>query len=98
MCQDIDYIEYRSDGENIEPVALIETGRMDRSRFTDTQEKMALTIANALEIPAFFVEYHIDENDHNNNRFKLKKISGSNGVVEMSNREYAEFLMHLRGK
>ena len=95
MAQDVDWVEYRSINEELIPVAIIETGRKDRTRFKDAQIIISKQIAKALDVPIFFVEYYIDEKDYKNNRFIVKKLDDTNKVITLNNHEYSEFIKGL---
>jgi len=95
-AQDIDWVEYRIKDEKPIPVAIIETGRWNRSKFKDFQVQIAKTIAEKLEIPVYFVEYFIDEENYYNNRFKVIKLNNGNKEIVLRNEEYKEFLKNLK--
>jgi len=95
MAQDVDWVEYRTINEELTPVAIIETGRWNRTRFKDAQIEISKKVAIALNIPVYFVEYFIDEKDYKNNRFKVKKIDSDNDEIILTNHEYSEFIKGL---
>lgn len=95
MAQDIDWVEYRTINEKLTPVAIIETGRWNRTRFKDAQVIISKQIADKLSIPGYFVEYFIDEKNSINNRFKVKKLDNGDKVVILNNHEYSEFIKGL---
>lgn len=94
MAQDVDWVEYRTINDELTPVAIIETGRWDRTRFKDAQIIISKQIAEKLNIPIYFVEYFIDESDCKNNRFKVKKLKEGDEII-LNNREYGEFIKGL---
>ena len=93
--QDIDCIEYRVIKDEIVPVAIIETGRWDRVKFTDTQKKIVMYIADRLNIPVYFVEYFIDGV---NNKFKVDNLTNDKNSIILRNDEYINFLINVGGR
>jgi len=93
-AQDIDWIEYRINDDNqLEIVAIIETGRWNKTKFVGNQIRLVKQIANKLNIPAYFVEYAINS-DYDRNIFRVKNLD-NNIVHVMSNKQYSMFIMGL---
>ena len=93
--QDIDWVEYRIKDEILTPVALIETGRWARTKFIGSQISLSKTIAKKLEIPIYFVEYSINEDNYGKNIFKVKDLNKENSFRIMNNKEYSKFIMQM---
>ena len=91
LAQDVDWIEYRKFGEIVKPVAIIETGRWDRTKFIGNQRIISQYIAKKLDVPCFFVEYHIN---NGNSVFKVLELLENKERI-MSELEYKNFIMGL---
>ena len=94
-AQDVDWVEYRIKEDIPMPVAVVETGRWSRSKFKGSQIVLSRHIAEKLDVPSYFVEYAIDENNYENNVFKVKNLNNDNGFRIMSNKEYSKFIMKM---
>lgn len=96
-AQDIDWIEYRIKDEEPTPVAIIETGRWNRSNFVGNQILITRGIAEKLGIPVYFVEYSIDKKNYDKNVFKIQNLDDlyENNTRIMSNVEYSNFIKQL---
>ena len=92
---DIDSVEIRKVDGCVQPVALVETGRWNRSRFKSIQKDIIMQIADTLGIGCFFVEYSINLSNNSLNKFKVTNLK--DGSVEfLSNEEYKIFIIKLK--
>lgn len=89
--QDIDFVEYRENDKGLEIVAIIETGRWSRSKFVGNQVEITKMIAERLNVPAYFVEYVIDDN---RSIFRIRSLDINEDRI-MSENEYKNFIMRL---
>jgi len=89
-------VEWRWINNKITIVAVIETGRWERVKFSEHQKNVALQVAMALKVPAYFVEYKIDFSDSSNTTFEVTELSESDktslGPFILSEEDYKQFI------